>query len=312
MLKNVILTGATGFIGRYLLKQLIEDGFYVTALIRSKDKEKELLEFLRWDNEFPEEKLTFIQASMEDIDNIVFPDKTYFAWILLAWGGVNRNEINDEEVHKKNYYNSIKCLYKAKELNCEKFIETGSRAECGKDESIIPEEMHGEPLNAYGKYKRYFYDYAFDFCKRNGLEYLHLRLFSVTGPGDHPWSLVSECCRKFSDNEPMNFGSCKQMWNYIDVRDVSRIISSLTSGFNPSSDDNCIINIASCNSVQLIKYINIIYKLTKSNSKLYFSDDKGFDSNPINDKLKRIYDISQNNNFENTIKDMLDCSFFTR
>ena len=308
-MKNVILTGATGFIGRYLLKQLIEDGFNVTALIRSKDKEKELLEFLRRDNDFTEDKLTFIEASLEEIENLVFPEKNYFAWIQLAWGGVNRDEINNEEVHKKNYDYSIKCLHNAKELNCEKFIESGSRAECGKDEIIIPEEMCGEPLNGYGKYKKLFYDYAFDFCKRNELDYLHLRLFAVTGPGDHQWSLVSECCRRFSDNEPMHFGSCEQMWNYIDVRDVSRIISFLTNSFKPSSCDNCIINIASYNSVQLIKYIEKIYKLTESNSKLFFSDNKGFESNPIIDKLMSVYDISQNKSFENTIYDMLGCYF---
>lgn len=309
MLKNVILTGATGFIGRHLLKQLIEDGFYVTALIRSKDKEKELLEFLRRDNDFTEDKLTFIEASLEEIENLVFHEKNYFAWIQLAWGGVNRDEINNEEVHKKNYNNSIKCLHKAKELNCEKFIETGSRAECGKNEIFIPEEMCGEPLNGYGKYKRLFYDYSFDFCKRNELDYLHLRLFAVTGPGDHPWSLVSECCRKFSNNEPMNFGSCKQMWNYIDVRDVSRIISFLTNSFKPSLDDNCIINLASYNSVQLIKYIEKIYKLSGSNSKLFFSDNKGFESNPFIDKIMSVYDISQNISFETTIYDMLSCYF---
>ena len=305
MLKNVILTGATGFIGRYLLKQLIEDGFYVTALIRSKDKEKELLEFLRRDNDFTEDKLTFIESSLEGVDNLVFPEKNYFAWIQLAWGGVNRDEINNEEVQKRNYDYSINCLHKAKELNCKKFIETGSRAECGKNEIFIPEEMCGEPLNGYGKYKRLFYDYAFDFCKRNELDYLHLRLFAVTGPGDHPWSLVSECCRRFSNNEPMQFGSCEQIWNYLDVRDVAKIIVCLTDKYNIIIDDNCIINIASGFSLQLKEYINIIYKCANSSSVLSFSDLKGFASCPYVKKLKNSFDFSNIISFEDTIKDML-------
>jgi nucleoside-diphosphate-sugar epimerase len=309
MLKNVILTGATGFIGRYLLKQLIEDGFYVTTLIRSKDKEKELLEFLRRDNDFTEDKLTFIEASLEEIENIVFPEKNYFAWIQLAWGGVNRDEINNEKVHKKNYDYSIKCLHKAKELNCEKFIEAGSRAECGNEDSTIPEAMSGNPLNVYGKYKRLFYEFAFDFCKNNNIEYLHLRLFAVTGPGDHPWSLVSECCRRFCDNEPMHFGSCEQMWNYLDVRDVARIIVSLLDKYNYSLNDNCIINVANLNSKQLKEYIYSIYELTQSASELAFSDKKGFDSNPIVDKLIDFYDFSTNYIFKDTIKDILEIGF---
>ena len=175
--------------------------------------------------------------------------------IHLAWGGINREEINDEEIHKQNYINSIKCLNKAKELNCEKFIETGSRAECGNEDAIIPEEISGEPLNIYGKFKRLFNEFAHDYCRNNDMEYLHLRLFAVTGPGDHPWSLVSECCRKFSDNEPMNFGSCEQIWNYLDVRDAARTIVCLIGGDFKSCEGNHIINIASETSRPLKEYI---------------------------------------------------------
>ena len=88
-------------------------------------------------------------TSLEDIDNIVLPKKDYYAWIHLAWGGINREEINDEEIHKQNHINSIKCLNKAKELNCEKFIETGSRAECGNEDAIIPEEISCEQIWNY-------------------------------------------------------------------------------------------------------------------------------------------------------------------
>lgn len=304
-MKNVVLTGASGFIGRYLLKQLLEEGYFVTAVIRSKDKEKELLEFIGLNNAV-NKNLFFVESALEDIESASFPQTNYYSWIHLAWGGVNREEIDNEELHKLNYNNSKKCLNKSKELNCEKFVETGSRAECGTADGIIPEEMCGKPLNNYGKYKRFFYEYAFDYCKNNKLKFLHLRLFAVTGPGDHPWSLVSECCRRFSDNESMNFGSCEQMWNYLDVRDAARMIVCLLDNYNYSAEDNCIINVANIDSKQLKEYIYSIYNYLNSGSEVVFSDKKGFDSCPCVNKLIDCYDFSDNYIFEDTIKDILE------
>ena len=134
---------------------------------------------------------------------------------------------------------------------------------------------------------------------------MHLRLFAVTGPGDHPWSLISECCRKFSNNEPVKFGSCEQMWNYLDVRDAARMIVCALEKYNTSSNDNCIINVANVNSCQLKDYIYSIYNLLESSSEIDFSDTKGFDSCPNVNKLKWCYDFSTNIIFENTIKDIM-------
>ena len=305
-MKNVILTGATGFVGRYVLKQLIEDGYNVTAIIRSKDKEKEILEFVGLYNAVKDFNFAFVESSLEDIDKKVFANIEYYAWIHLAWGGINRKEINDVHIHEQNYNNSVKCLEIAKELNCVKFIETGSRAECGNEDTIIPEGMSGEPLNTYGKYKRLFYEFAYDFCKKSNIEYLHLRLFAVTGPGDHPWSLVSECCRKFSHNETMEFGSCEQIWNYLDVREAAKVIVSFIELNILSIEDNRIINIAAKSSRPLKEYIYFIHKRLKSSSKLYFSDNRGFDSNPVVFKMNKYCNLSNDISFENTIEDMLN------
>ena len=38
MNKNVIVTGATGFIGRYLLAELLQNGYEVYAVVRNPEK----------------------------------------------------------------------------------------------------------------------------------------------------------------------------------------------------------------------------------------------------------------------------------
>ncbi len=38
MPKNILVTGGTGFAGRYAIKQLIEDGYNICAIVRDKKK----------------------------------------------------------------------------------------------------------------------------------------------------------------------------------------------------------------------------------------------------------------------------------
>ncbi len=49
MAKNVLLTGGSGFIGSYLTKVLIDNGFSVSVLSRSDRKNTDLITFYKWD-----------------------------------------------------------------------------------------------------------------------------------------------------------------------------------------------------------------------------------------------------------------------
>lgn len=49
MAKNVLLTGGSGFIGRYLTRVLIDNGFSVSVLSRSDRKNSDLITFYKWD-----------------------------------------------------------------------------------------------------------------------------------------------------------------------------------------------------------------------------------------------------------------------
>lgn len=51
MAKNVLLTGGSGFIGRYLTKVLIDNGFSVSVLSRSDRKNTDLITFYKWNLE---------------------------------------------------------------------------------------------------------------------------------------------------------------------------------------------------------------------------------------------------------------------
>lgn len=197
----------------------------------------------------------------------------------------------------------------AHELGCELFCDTGSRAECGDDEYIISEYTQGLPMNMYGSKKMDFYRYALAYSEKNNMKYIHFRLFSVTGVKDHPWSVVMLACTHFMKNESLTLGSCEQMWNYIDVRDVAKSIQLIVKKvFNDDTYqelDNRIINIANFHCKKLCEYIEDIHKLCNCTIPLNFGKEIGFNSNPDTTRLKTILPELKQIVFSETIKDIL-------
>lgn len=306
---KVIITGGTGFIGGYIAHEFIVMGYDVTLIVRNKSS----IEYIKmkYQKYNFKENIHFINSDLENLDIKDFKHIKYDIWIHTAWGGVNREEINDELVHYNNFIISQKCIKIAHELGCGVFCDTGSRAECGNDEDIISEYTQGLPINVYGSKKMDFYRYALAYSEKNNIKYIHFRLFSVTGVKDHPWSVVMLACTHFIKNENLTLGSCEQMWNYIDVRDVAKSIQLIVKKvisddtYQYQELDNRIINIANFHSKKLREYIEEIHKLCDCTIPLSFGKEIGFDSNPDTTRLKTILPELKQRVFSETIKDIL-------
>lgn len=297
-MKNAILTGCSGFIGRHMIKLLIENHYEVYAVIRNFSKASQIEE---------NPHVHVIETDLKNLSAAHFPCLKYDFFLHMGWGGVNREEIDNESIHLQNYDTSIRCLNVANTLKCEVFADTGSRAEYGINCQYCNEDIIGEPTNAYGYYKKKFYEHAVKECCKLNLEYIHFRLFSVIGIDDHPWSLVSMACKNFKSNREMNFGACNQLWNFMSVDDACRAMLTVIKNYDRiPAFDNRIINIASSDTRILKDYIQTIYKLSNSNSKMKFDNTKkGYNTCPSTKKLQEYFDWKDRITFENEIINIL-------
>ena len=88
--KRVVMTGATGFIGRNTAKALLESGAEVFCLVRPGSPNRGLL---------PEhEKLTAVEGALDQVESAVKTIGQADAFFHFAWGGVNRAEIDSPVV----------------------------------------------------------------------------------------------------------------------------------------------------------------------------------------------------------------------
>ena len=91
----------------------------------------------------------------------------------------------------------------------------------------MAEDTPCHPVSEYGKAKVDFCEKAKILCKQKNMEYIHTRIYSVYGPGDHPWSLVQSCLRAFCEGGSMKLGECTQNWNFLYIDDAAAALVSL-------------------------------------------------------------------------------------
>lgn len=304
-LRNIIISGATGFIGENFVKEMLNNGYTVYAIARTP---KKLTGLDGYNN------LIVINSDLENLSEKDFPSKSYDCFFHFAWSGVNRKDIDDSVIHHKNFELSKKVLKIAKNLQCRCFMDSGSKAEYGWQEGEQVETNRCMPYNAYGKEKYNFYNWAREYTRENGMYYFHPRFFSVIGVGDHPWSLVSTACRKFALDEDMSFGSCKQLWNFMAVSDAVEATRRIYEVIDKVEiRDNAIFNIAGYDTRVLRSFVEEIYTIVQSKSKLTFQQNvskKNMDyMNPSIEKMLQLTGWKPQILFSEVVKQIVESKF---
>lgn len=262
-MNRIIITGATGFIGRYMTKKMLENDWEVYAIVRPDSHNKDVLP--------KDENLHIVEVDIENIDVIVKKVKFADVFMHMAWGGVNREDIDADEVHKKNVSYSLKCLDAACDLECKVFMDTGSRAEYGRVDGIMSETVVCNPITAYGKAKLEFYRQAKEICKKNEITYYHLRIFSVYGCGDHPWSIISTLTKELALGNKVSLSACLHKWNFMHIEDaVVAIYALMMRGILAEDVEQEVVNIASDDTRPLYDFVHEIHRCTGGISILEF------------------------------------------
>ncbi len=196
---RIVITGSSSFLGKAAAASLRQHG-HETVLLR---------------HSFEEEP-----GSLPDSAD---------AWVHFAWAGVGSAGRSDPAIQEQNVRMAMAAFEKAGAIGCGKFLFAGSQAEYGhgQDGSLKIEDGPVRPVSEYGKAKlEVLRKAAAD--RREGLpEYIHLRLFSVYGPGDHPGSLINTLVKGLSAGERILLGPCTQSWNYLYITDAAEAIALL-------------------------------------------------------------------------------------
>ncbi len=249
---HVVVTGATSFIGAAAVKQLLEAGHRVFAVVRPASSNIEHLKQMTAG--YPDGRLTVYPLDLAKIRTL--HGFTADAWLHIGWDGAGSDNRTKRDVQQRNVIYALDAIFAASALGCRRFLFTGSQAEYGVWHETVTEDMPCYPVSEYGKAKVDFCEKAKVLCKQKNMEYIHTRIYSVYGPGDHPWSLVQSCLRTFCEGGSMKLGECTQNWNFLYIDDAAAALVSLLTEA-PAG----VYNIGSSDTRPLRSYIEEMYAL---------------------------------------------------
>ncbi len=211
---NVLVTGATGFIGRALVNYLLQAGARVTCLVRAHSLPQ-----------FPENKslsLLVVDSFTPENVRLVLAKKSFEYVFHLAAYGVNPQQVEPLEMLHSNVDATIALLAEAKNWPLKGFIYTGSCAEYGviPQSQLVDEDHVLKPVTLYGASKAAAGTYALAFASQYQLPFVYLRLFGVYGPGEAQYRLMPYLIDLLSKKQSVDLSPGNQVRDFLYIDDV--------------------------------------------------------------------------------------------
>ncbi|WP_312701300.1 NAD(P)-dependent oxidoreductase [Sedimentibacter sp.] len=211
-MNTAILTGGTGFLGNWVLRELVNNGIFVYTVVRKDSRRRERLEGIK--------NIEIIELDMDEIYQLPMYVKNADVFYHLAWEGGR----NDFPSQIRNISCSVKAMYAACEIGVRQFVLTGSQAEYGICNAKVDENYPTNPNTAYGACKLACYNILHTLSEQLSLPLTWVRVFSVYGEGDNPNTLISYLLRCFKNNEIPMLTEGNQLWDFLYVKDAAEAL----------------------------------------------------------------------------------------
>jgi nucleoside-diphosphate-sugar epimerase len=227
-----LVTGATGFIGKYVVAQLLADGHEVVASSANAGKAATMEWYGRVNyKEFNFENIHEGSNYFEYFDN---PDRI----IHLAWEGLpNYKSLFHFETNLQRHYLFLKNLVVH---GCRDVTATGTCFEYGMKEGCLSESMQTAPANPYALAKDTLNRFLNELSKKEQFSLRWVRLFYLYGQGQNPGSLFSQLQTALDNNDDVfNMSGGEQVRDYLPVEKAAEYIVRIAMQDKLMGNINC-------------------------------------------------------------------------
>lgn len=256
---NVLVTGATGFIGSHLVRRLLSLNHDVTILIRKKSNTWRIADLLT------NNKLHIVYLEKLSFEKL-FADNTYDALIHLAAHYIKKHtdEIDINSLHQANIIWPANMLYYASK-RIPLFINTGTCFEYAQKKSKLNEHDPIEPYNYYAVTKCAFEQFLSYATRNSPLRAVTLKLFYPYGEMDNT-KIIPLMIRSILANKPLTVTRRTQAFSYTYVADiVDAYIKVLTK---PTTEKYRVFNIGTKKGVSLKQIYATLVKISDIKKRL--------------------------------------------
>ena len=246
---KVLVSGGAGFIGSHVSTVLSSCGMEVIIPYRNR-----VNTVLRENSAITLEKGSLLDRDfIEKLFEKFRPD----AVIHLAWQGI-LGESRETPEQLDNLIVMQSLLEMTAKYHCKTFLGLGSQAEYGVQNCKLHENDRTCPSSLYGIYKLAAGYLGLNLAKKYGYRYAWLRLFSTYGPGDSSYYVLPYAMECFLQERVPQLTQCTQLWDYLYVKDIARILYAIIISKNDYAD---IYNLCSGNPIVLREAICLAHNV---------------------------------------------------
>ncbi|MFX1309097.1 MAG: GDP-mannose 4,6-dehydratase [Promethearchaeota archaeon] len=273
--KNIIITGAAGFIGSHLTEKLLTHNNFLILIDNFNDYylgKEEQLEAVT--NNY-QSKQDFVLVR-EDLTNKSFYDKIPYnidyIFHLAAQAGVRYSINNASEISQNNILSTVNILeYALKKTNIQRVVYASSSSVYGNPIYTPCDEDHPKnPISPYSISKLCGEIYTNYYYREYNLPTTSLRFYTVYGPRGRPDMSI----RKFfslilKDKEILVYGNGEQLRDFTYISDI---IDGLILACENDASNGEVFNLGCSNPISVNNLVKKIYKLTNKPEKVIYID----------------------------------------
>jgi nucleoside-diphosphate-sugar epimerase len=258
---RIVVTGATGFLGSYLVADLLRRGHVVAIVTRPDGDAWRLREY--------KGAFAVICGTLADPTSLRGPLAAFrpdavahVAWAEVA--GADRNS----PAQARNIAMTVELAAVAADIGVRAFVGAGSQAEYGPHPHIIGTDDATRPTSLYGHAKLAAGAMAGQVAAERQMRFAWLRIFSTYGPKDNPTWLIPSTIARLRSGQRMSLTGCGQRWGFLHAADAAAAFRVVIEDQRAAG----IFNLGSPDAPVLRDTVTLLRDLVDSTAELGFGD----------------------------------------
>jgi UDP-glucose 4-epimerase len=229
---RVLVTGANGFIGSHLVRQLKLEGHEVLVLVRPNADIQRL-------HGIP--NLQFLYTDLRGIRSVsagILAFQAEMVYHLAWWGGNSSQYVHDAKQVFENAPGSLDLLEITAKAGATRFVGFGTCVEYGRYEIPTSETLEPQPQNLYGFSKLRVGQLLESASKALNVSFAWIRPFWLFGQQDDMQRLIPMVIDTFSRGLSPKLTAGEQRWDYLYIADAVKALVSLKDHSNVTGTFN--------------------------------------------------------------------------